>query len=651
MINNLEFNMNKFLIALLFIASTISLKSQVNEMISDSAYFVMEVDLGKIIKSVPLEEINKLEFVQSILKQFDTGSKQVKDLSNLGVDFSSKLIAFNIERDAYSSVSLIIPVKEKQKFLQLFSPEQQNILLKNKSIEGEGMVISLSESTCVISMLSWKTETFREKTRLIFEDNNWELPNNYYYFHQYDFIEDDIYDMEEEAIDAEEHIEIEEGNAEESNEETIEVEAYDNAGEDYYEGEVFSEEEIEQLELENKFKRIMDSITELEKSKIVNQHLNFIKRPNQNLYASDDLYKKVSSQTADAKIFMNPMMNVDMMNDFMYYPIRNYIEDELKDMRQFAMINFTTEGIQMDWKVQVSDNLGAVMKEASSKRIDKKLLDYIPDYAQGIALYNVNGYGAYEKFKEIYMPKLDESESGEMILASAIWSTIDEFIDIEAVSSVYPPKVLVSYAGFKEVELSRVTYEYDEETFEYSEVDTTYLEKIPMVTFALSNERAYLLEKYLKAFNKLEGEKVIKKDKYYTVLYGPFDLGIPYHIAIVNDVIIVTNDENVVQEHLNGFSKKAFDRKIYKKAKKAKLFYAHIDFNTIAEDIADLGILKDTDRYMRLFNDKTGVVDFEMTSISKNQAHYKMNINTNKSYENGGHFLFELMNAIYLYNR
>ena len=488
--------MNKYITAVLFLASTLSLKSQINQMIPDSAYFVMEVDLGKVVKSVPLEEINKLAFVQSLMKQFDDEINQIKDLSKLGVDFSSKLIAFNLEKETYSSVSLIIPLKEKQNFLNLFSPEQQKILLKTGSLERDGLVISLTKSTCVISTINWKTSAFREQTKMIFEDNDWQLPDNYYYFQQYDFIEDDIYDIEEEAVETEEY---------------LETETYEPLGDDYYDEEVFSEEETEQMELENKFKRIMDSISSVQKTKIVSQHLQFIKRPKVNLYSTDDLYKKVSNQTADAKMYVNPMMNINMMDDLLYYPIKNYIEDELKEMRQFAMINFTNKGIQMDWKIQVSDNIGEIMKEASTEKVDKQLLKYIPDYAQGIALYNVNGYGAYEKLKEIYMPKLDESQNTQMVLASAIWSTIDEFIDMKAVASVYPPKVLVSYGGFKEVELSKVTYEYDEETFEYSEVDTTYMEKIPMITLALSNERAFLLEKYLKAFHKLEEEKVIKK--------------------------------------------------------------------------------------------------------------------------------------------
>src|SRR5699024_3899364 len=149
---------------------------------------------------------------------------------------------------------------------------------------------------------------------------------------------------------------------------------------------------------------------------------------------------------------------------------------------------------QMDWNVRVSDELTEVMKGMSSKRIDKKLLRYIPENTSGVAVYNLDSYSAYEKMKEIYMPKLDKSEDPRALMASAIWSTIDEFIDMEAIASVYPPKMLFSYSGMKEVELTNTSYAYDEETFEYSEKEEKYMETVPMVTFAMANERAYLLE-------------------------------------------------------------------------------------------------------------------------------------------------------------
>src|SRR5690554_7964154 len=97
------------------------------------------------------------------------------------------------------------------------------------------------------------------------------------------------------------------------------------------------------------------------------------------------------------------------------------------------------------------------MNAAASGKLNKKLLKYIPDYAQGFAIYNINSFGAYEQLKETYLPILDASEDGRELLGAAIWSTIDEFINMEAITSLYPPQLLMTYGGLKEVELNKVS--------------------------------------------------------------------------------------------------------------------------------------------------------------------------------------------------
>lgn len=620
---------------------TFSTFSQVEKMISDSAYFVMEVDLGKIAKSVPIEEINQLEFVKKTLRTISTDENKIQNLSDLGVNFSSKLIVFNIEKSGFKSMNVIIPIDDQEKVLQLFDQYDQAELRLKGFVKSNKGVISLEKSTLLISLIDYNNYVYRDKTNALYARKGWEKPKNIYAYNDY-YYESEAYEPVEETIVYEEPY------LEEESVEMPPSEIYEE--EEIVEEEIISDEELKQIALKKRYDEVLDSITNAEQLNIENMHLNFVKSPANNLYDNDEEFRKVSKQSSDAKMYINPIMNLDMVNVLRHYPVKEYIYDEVKDMRQFAYINFSPTGIEIDWNIKVSDNFAEIIAEGSSGKIDKDLFKYVPDNAQGLAIYNLNTFGAYEKLKEIYMPKLDASDDGEMVLASAVWSTIDEFIDIEAVTSVYPPKVLVSYAGFKEVLLSKTSYEYDSETFEYTEVDTTYLEKIPMFTFALSNERAYLLEKYLKAFNKLGEEKVTKNEHYYTVEQGPFDLGIPFHIAIVDDILIVTNDESVVKDHLNGFDQNAFDKDIYKKARKSTMVYAHMDFSTITQDILDLGLMKNEEKFIRLFGDKTGKVDVELTPIKDNRMSYQINMITNGAYKNGGYFLFELINSVFLFN-
>src|SRR5690554_4568517 len=366
----------------------------------------------------------------------------------------------------------------------------------------------------------------------------------------------------------------------------------------------------------------MDSIKNVEKKLFIEEYLNFLENPKNNLLSNDRVFKNASSQVADVKLYFNPSANPEIYRDLYYNPFGSFIHQELDEFRQFAYLNFSPEGIQVDWKVKTSENFGKAMNKAASGKLNKQLLKYIPDYAQGFAIYNVNTFGAYEQLKETYLPILDASEDGKEVLAGAIWSTIDEFINMEAISSIYPPEIIFSYAGLKEVELPKVTYDYDEETFQYTEVDTTYIEHIPMVNFVIANERAYLLKKYFNAIMKFEEDLIVDHGNYYTIHEDPMNIGFPYYIAIIEDIILITNDEETVIDHLDGYSKKAFHKSIYKKAKKSKMFYAHLDLTQLNKDL--INVFGRGDELLTRFEDKTAKIDFEMTSSSKDQMNFSM---------------------------
>jgi hypothetical protein len=648
--------MNKLIAALTIVFSSAFTNAQ-TQLIPDSVYFVMEVDLGKIIKSIPIEDINKFEVVKNNLSHLTDVTNDITDISQLGIDFNSKLIAFASERESHSSTTVIIPIQDRNTFIQFFDELDQMVLKKNDPIVKDDFIIVVSENECVITSMKWKSMYFSIQARDLFEEKGWELPYNYYNMYGYDYIDyDDVY-YDEEIYYEEEYAEdaVEGETVEEDLEiiiiETEEPDALEAPKEEYEEEYYENSDEIEERKRGIHFQEVMDSIIEIEKKEYTKQHLAFLDNPTNNLISNDQIFEKISAEVSDAKIYYNPSVNPEINNELKYLPFGRFLYQEFNEFRQFAYLNFTPEGVQVDWKVKSSENLGKVFNKAASGKLNKNLLKYIPDYAQGFGIYNINSLGAYEQLKEIYLPILDASEDGKELLGAAIWSTIDEFLNMEAVTSIYPPQMLFTYGGLKEVQLSKVSYEYDEETFQYTEVDTTYMEKIPMVTFVLANERAYLVEKYLKAIMKLEEGLIQKNDNYYTVLDDPLRLGIPYYLAIKDDIILITNDENAVKNNLDGYDKKAFDRSVYKKAKNSKMFYAHLDLSQMSSDIASLGLYNDTDEFLTRFEDKTAKMDFEVTSVDKDQVNYCLKMETNEKYKNGAYFLFELINEIYIINK
>src|SRR5690554_7622503 len=76
--------------------------------------------LFRSVKSISLEEIDKLEVTKSILSELNNTPENDIQLSDLGVDLNSKLIAYLAEKDNHSNTTVIIPIKDMNKFIQTF---------------------------------------------------------------------------------------------------------------------------------------------------------------------------------------------------------------------------------------------------------------------------------------------------------------------------------------------------------------------------------------------------------------------------------------------------------------------------------------------------------------------------------------------------
>src|SRR5690554_8189149 len=101
------------------------------------------------------------------------------------------------------------------------------------------------------------------RSKNLFEEKDWKLPDNYYYLYGYDYIDygDDFYDdiYYEESIYEEEYAEDAVESYEDNEEEVVE----ESDEEVYYE----DDEEVKERELEIRFQEVMDSIKEVEKDR------------------------------------------------------------------------------------------------------------------------------------------------------------------------------------------------------------------------------------------------------------------------------------------------------------------------------------------------------------------------------------------------
>lgn len=631
------------ILSLIFIVYSTFGQSNSNGLIPDSSYYVFSADLGRISKSMPIKDMNDHKFVQQAVKKITGFNKEDLTLEDIGMDLSGSIYMFLGDRHTFAFYGFSLPLKDQSSFLKNeLIPSEFREALKNENVAyNDRQLAFIQGNTFMMLDLNWKNHLFENIVDSIFDANHWERPYRWGGFEDiYSSLKDADTTIEITEEEMEESMEIEE-----DYEESEEVEeTYENPPPEEMHDEYYEEEE----DMYQKYERILDSVKESRIPKITENFISSL-REGKVLSKTDKNFISTQTQVADGSIYLNPAIMNNNRNSYEYYsynPFLNGMNKFSKETWQSGYLNFTKTGITIDWNTHGEDRVMNVMKAGMNSKFNTDLLSYIPENTQGFALYNMNGLGAYEAMKESYMPVLDESDNPDYLLASAVWSTIDELVDEEAVFDIYSANMFVTYNGLQEMMLERTTYDYDEETFEYEERTESYKDQIPIMTFGIYTEKAYLLEKYMKAWRAYEDFRMEKIGEYYRFEKGPIG-GTPYYIAIINNIILVSNDETLMKNNLDGYGKNAISGERYKTAKSSQAFYANMNMSKLPKDFKTITTNQSERDFFEAMKDKTGNAELVMKGISDNKQTIQLNYTFDGKYKNGAYYLMDIMNTIF----
>lgn len=593
--------------------------SQALQNIPTSAYMVFSADLGRMTKSMSISEMDDYDFIQQLVREFSGSNQEKVSLKDLGIDYRGKIAVYTGTHDAYEYVGTSIDIKDKDLFIaneEIRKEFSTDIKSKGYS-ETERSIGFLHKKTFTRVEFDWKNRYFRKITDSIFDANKWERPYSFYY----------DYDVEEMEMAIEEAVE------------TIEAETYEEAE--------VAEEEIQEGQgesIEEKYERIMDSVKTAEKSRLKKEFYSHSSE-NDGLYATNADFKNTMAIVSDGSLYLDPSKMNDNQDDiFRYNPMYGYTRELSNNIWQSAHMNMTKEGMNIDWFTHGDEKVMQVSKAAMDRNFNADLIKYIPSYSQGVAAYNLNMLGAYKEVKKLYMPVLDQSEKPEYLLASAIWSTIDEIVDESAVADVYGANMLLTYNGMKEMTLIKTSYDYDEETFEYTEREEEYQDLIPIMTWAISTKKAYLLEKYMKAARAFADEEIVKHEGYYEIKKGPMG-GTPFYVAVKEASIIVTNDKSLVQDHLNGYDK-AIDKELEKSIRETRFVYANMNMERMPDDLMTFTTNRSDREFIDAMKDKTGSMELKMSEVTDDYQKVSATFQYAKNYKNGMFYMMDIIDTI-----
>jgi len=580
------------------------------------------INLDRLTTKVSVEEMEQYDFVTNLLKEITGAGEPITKLENTGINFQTPFTFFYGQSHGGDYTGASFHLKDSKAFYRA----QNRIQLDEIALERDGKYVNdeviwlKNKDEVRVMMLEPNAYAINQKADSISFARGWEIPYDYWEESVEAPIED--WDYEEEAEFYGEEIEP-----------VQDEETY-----------AYEEEQNETRMWHERYASLKDSLRNDMQKKMQLQFLQkdaFQSLKNNKEYSE---FSKALEEPHDMTLFVN-LNTLD--NDYSYYKntYDEFLETLMDQGKQIYQLDFTKEGIQIGMKSVMSEKRMEVFTAASNQKVNKELLSYIPAKNHGFMVSGLNSSEAYNKVKELFLPTLEESKEGEKLLIAAVWKMMDALVDESALFGMIPSNTVFSFNGMHEMEVEKVSFDYDEDTFEYTEVVTTEIQTLPSFTVAVHAPRGDLIENFFLALDALEGEAVKKEGNYYRLKDGPVR-GIPFYVAFVNEIVIFTNEEDVVRNHLNGYGNKSLANADLKKIANSPMMYGKMDWEQLPEELKPLMGSSSERKMLDVLSDKTGV--FEMTTGEMTENSFSMNVSYafHGKYKNGAHYFLELIKSL-----
>lgn len=612
---------NQLTLTTIFLLSFVFSYGQ-RSVIPDSTIAVAEINLPKILKQIPLEELSKYTITNELLLQLPADNAKANTLSELGLNFESKPVLFYGEKNRYSFSGIALKIKDKNAFQQhVLGAEESKQLSTDGHFSNDLSVHCYKDEIYVKADLTVNNDYLKQKVDAIFDENDWEKP---YFWYGYDY---------EEALRNKEYVE---------EKATMQHSSVDESEEDPYRQ---AQEAREKREL--KYLQLMDSLRTVVGAEVEKTFISAVKTGNTSFHQSEN-FVEACKQTADLMLYSD-VKGSDFFKDMNPYGsnyMLNYGQAFLNRTWQTVYFDLTETGIKSEWKSVGEEGLINAVKEAGTRKFDKDLLNFIPNTQEGFMVLNINGFESYKAIKEHYMPKLDQSEDPQLLLTSAIWSLVDEMTDAEQVFEMYGANMFFSYNGARDMEVTQMSYEYNEENFEYSEEPKTEIKPVPIMTVGLSSESSFVVEKFMKAFSKMEWSKITEKEGCYILEEGPIP-GVPFYVIVKDNIVLFTNDVSLTKENSNGYGNQALGGDLYKKARSSKVVYGHLNTQKFPEQWAKFSDQNPNKKEeMEALEKRMGMLEIRHHESTKNAVSMLLEFQFAGTYQNGAYYLMDILEYV-----
>jgi hypothetical protein len=596
--------MKKFFLPL-FTGFAVHVLSQgAEQLIPSQAVTVFSINNTDVLQKISIDEWITYDFMNEIHQELFDKSTENKSVKDAGLDFDKRLSSFYGKTSTYELTGFTFGIKKLNDLFSVFDDFEeipssyQNVkvyqsLFNNLIVhEGNGLLIRIEPLEPYLNNLT---------------DSIWYARGNtspYYAF-------DEDQDMTEEEI---------------------------------------TNEDIEKDLLEKNYYELRDSLQfELQKH-YYTEVINSLLSEKQSLYSRDSVFRELFTHASAGVFYMDNSRNVDRSKNLWY--LKTVLPTLYLDVQDIYENNIITgdlileeSSIKFNLKTKYSAPLGAIYSEMNDAKFDNSITKYIRSDQPAYFTYTINLRAAYEKAYEVLVPILSKADDPEISFNLLMLKLGNALINKDAVFDTYKGSLFLSFNGVQKVKTKKITFYYDEQTFEYGERETEAEEEMPVFTMGFSTKRKDIPEMVLEHLSQVTS-KFENKGDYWVFNKAIFDAA-PVFIINTGDLFILTNDQDFAENHRDGFGKDALTKKQIKSLKKSGTMAGFADIQQLALKFPSEFVNESQQGLFEFLRNKSGKVTLRSLETNSEFSTFEMDYSFVDKERSGKHFL-DLLNTIYL---
>ena len=603
-----------FLAFTLFIAHSI-FAQQSEALIPRDASTVFSINNISLLQKISIDELVEYDFMEELHQELFDGSTAGKTLKDAGLDFDQRLNIFYGKDKVYELTGFSFGIKNKEDLFEVFDDFEYSETLKNGAERYNSLFNSLiiKGNSGVLLRIQPTDDYLIKVTDSL----------NYFEWEETTYYSDD----EWEAVEVEE-------------EEGSDL----NALNEYL--------ELAEQEPENKktYWEIRDSIQVSMQTKGILSLIEDLIINENSLQTVDKRFEAQLAKNSEGIFFIDNSRNFSNQGGLWYfqtmYPIMN---EDLKELyAQNYMVgdlHLDSNEVHFDLKANYGEDLGSIYTEMNNNPLNKDFIKYIPQDAAAYFIYNVDLRKAYEKAYDILLPLLKDKRDNKMVMNLLAIQLLDKLVDKKAFFGAYKGGIFGTFNGIQTILTKKIDYNWNEENFEYTEIETESEEDIPVFTLGFASERTDLCELVLSDLSRLTS-RIEKKEGYWIINDAIFDAA-PLYVVCTEQVLLLSNDMYLIDGHIDGYGKEAISKKDLRRIKKSGVLYANMDLDRSINQFPQAFL---DDRQKKVLNDlknNSGRIELSSTYSELTETDYSLRYNFESSSSKATQFL-DMMNAMFI---